>query len=71
MKLELSKAEEAQYIAAIKSGGIARERATHALNLAFRGYLPQQRQKLTLSQEDAIDCYTDALVAVCEQIANG
>ncbi|MEL6845193.1 MAG: sigma-70 family RNA polymerase sigma factor [Bacteroidota bacterium] len=71
MNLGLSEAEEAQYIAAIRAGGIARERATHALNLAFRGYLPQQRQKLKLSQEDAIDCYTDALVAVCEQIANG
>ncbi|MEM6347737.1 MAG: sigma-70 family RNA polymerase sigma factor [Bacteroidota bacterium] len=71
MKLKATQQDETQWIAAIRQGGVARERAIHALNLAYRGYLVQQKQKLKLSEEDVIDCYTDAVVAVSEHVVDG
>lgn len=58
-------------IQSIQQGGAAREQAVAACIKKYAGFLIKIQQKLGISEDDARDCYTDAILAMVDQIERG
>lgn len=63
--------EEIFWIEALRTGGTARERAILAINKAYQGFIFKAKAQYRLGQEDLVDCYTDALIAVSQHVETG
>lgn len=62
---------EEQVLEAIREGGRARQEAEYQLFDRFRYLVPKGKKKHGLSEEQAIDAYTDASMAVIDKISSG
>lgn len=58
-------------IADLRAGGAKREKAVTHLFDTNLGFVYKVMKEKRLSQEEARDAYTDAVVVVCEQVAKG
>lgn len=60
-----------QLIEAMSGQRAAREKATRYLLKQYIAYVPKVQNKLGLSREDCVDAFTDAVMSLGEQLANG
>lgn len=60
-----------EIIDSIRKGGIPKEAAIRHLMGAHGGYISTIRQKLSISEEDARDAFTDALLALMGHVERG
>ncbi|MEM6344038.1 MAG: sigma-70 family RNA polymerase sigma factor [Bacteroidota bacterium] len=65
-----SKYDEQALIAAIKKGGLDRQRAAQTLFDAHQGLVYKGKQKYRIEEEAATDLYADAVVSMLRQIEN-
>ncbi len=69
--LGFKKKDDQWYIRAIRAGGGAREEAVGRLLREHVGFVHQVHRKVGIGLEAAKDCYTDAVVALVEQVEAG
>ena len=60
-----------QLIEAMSGKSASREKATRYLLKQYISYIPKAQKKLGLSREDCLDAFTDAVMSLGEQLANG
>jgi RNA polymerase sigma factor (sigma-70 family) len=66
-----SERTDAALIAAIRAGGVAREQAAQYLIKRHIGFVYKVQRKLRIDDADAKDAFTDAVIAVIQQVENG
>ena len=67
----MKKEAQEAYILSFQEGGRARESATQKFMQENMGMLHSMRQKFRLSEEEAIDVFTDAIMALILQVEQG
>ncbi len=68
-KAQNSRFSDAEIIAALKKGGIDRQRMTTYLYRQYAGFIKKGIRKYSLTEEDSVDAFGDALIGLCSRIS--